>query len=430
MPPWRAPDPAGARLAGGALVGHDDERRSLRVRLLAYAEAAERRHRLAEVVAQPLVGPREAEGRAVDLGVAQQVREQPDPLLAERRRAEDRKPPRHRDVVAGTQLHDGPPAVDGEERMRARRPDLPAEPRGHLVDRLDAVVDERRRLRRRELPAIAEREQPAGTRAVDVLDGPDAPVREHDLRVRREALPHAGAARDDDQVGRLEARRDAVQVGEARRNAGDRLLLLVEALDRLQRADEDLADAAERRADLALGDVEDGALGLVEQLGDVAVGVVALGRDVGGRADEVSQQRPVAHDARVVDDVGGRGDALGELGQVRGAADVGELARGLQRLGERDEVDGLAALRELEHGAEDLAVRAAVEVLGPQQLDDAVERAVVEQHAAEDRLLGLEALRRHPPEIVVDAHRTTPRCGTIRAACARAGGRAPPGRGR
>jgi hypothetical protein len=67
-----------------------------------------------------------------------------------------------------------------------------------------------------------------------------------------------------------------------------------------------------------------------------------------------------------VDDVGRRRDALGQLRQVRRAADIGELARGLQRLGQRDEVDGLAALRELEHRAEDLAVRAAVEVLGPQ----------------------------------------------------------------
>src|SRR5262249_59942339 len=85
------------------------------------------------------------------------------------------------------------------------------------------------------------------------------------------------------------------------------------------------------------------------------------------------------------------------------------VAARAQRLRERDQVDGLVALRELEHRREELAVRAAVEVVGLDQLDEAVERRVVEQDAAEHGLLGLEALRRDPTKVLVDRrHPPTP----------------------
>src|SRR6185503_4696958 len=129
---------------------------------------------------------------------------------------------------AGAELGDWAPAVDGEEGMRARGAELAPEPRRDLVDRPDAVVDEARRLGGDEAPSIVEREEPPRALAEDVLDGPDAAVGEEDLRVGREALPHARPPRDDDQVGGLEPRRDAVEVGEAGGHAGDRLLLLVE----------------------------------------------------------------------------------------------------------------------------------------------------------------------------------------------------------
>ena len=63
---------------------------------------------------------------------------------------------------------------------------------------------------------------------------PVSPSQRRVLRdVQRERrLAHARAAGDDDQVGRLQAGGQLVEVGEARRHAGDRSLLLVELLDR------------------------------------------------------------------------------------------------------------------------------------------------------------------------------------------------------
>jgi hypothetical protein len=284
-----------------ALCRDDDERRHTpRLQRLAHLDAAERLHGLPEVAAQPLIGAGEAERRTIDLGVAQEVREQPYALLPERRSPEDGQPARRGHVIAGTQLDDRPPAADREERVRAGGPDLAPERRRDLVDGLDAVVDEGRGLGVHEVPLIVEGAQTAGAGADDVLDRPHAAVGEHDLGVGRETLPHAGAPRDDDEIRRLQTRRQAIEVGEAGGDARDRLLLLVEPLDRLEGPDQHLADAAERGTDLPFRDVEDQTLGLIEQLGDVAARLVAARGDVGGRADQIPQERAVADDAGVV----------------------------------------------------------------------------------------------------------------------------------
>ena len=51
---------------------------------------------------------------------------------------------------------------------------------------------------------------------------------------QKAVLPMLGPPGDDDEVGGLEPRRQPVEVGEARRDAGDRLLLLVQLLDDLE----------------------------------------------------------------------------------------------------------------------------------------------------------------------------------------------------
>ena len=159
-------------------------------------------------------------------------------------------------------------------------------------------------------------------------------------------------------------------------------------------------DAEERRPRLALGEGEDLVLGLVEEGLDVGRRLVAAHRDLGAGLDQRAQDRLVLHDARVVGDVGGGRHALGQLGQIRRAADVLQLVAPAQRVGERDQIDRLVALAELDDRAHDLAVRLAVEVLRDDQLDGTVEGVVVEQDAAQHRLLRLDAVRRHLAELV------------------------------
>ena len=97
-----------------------------------------------------------------------------------------------------------------------------------------------------------------------------------------------------------------------------------------------------------------------------------------------------------------------EVGQAAGAVLV--LAR-LDRLGDRDHVGRLALLDQLGDVAEDAAVVVAVEILGRDQVGDLVEGLVVEQQAAQQRLLGLDRMRRHLQREQLGIGRA--RCGAL-----------------
>ena len=238
-------------------------------------------------------------------------------------------------------------------------------------------------------------------RADDERFGPhfahrDVPGRGEHGRVERLRLPHAGPRRQDHQVARLEAAGQAVEVGEAGGDAGDLLLALVELLDGLEGGLDDLADVHEGGLRLLLGDGEDAPLGVVEELPHFAGLLVALRGDGVGGLDHAARERLLVHDGRVVDEVRGRGDQLVEQVDEVLAPDRLVRSQGGQLVLEGDAVDGLAAGREGAHGLEHLAMRVAVEVLGLEQLEDLVERGVVEQNSAQDAPLGVQVLRRDP----------------------------------
>jgi hypothetical protein len=101
---------------------------------------------------------------------------------------------------------------------------------------------------------------------------------------RERRLPHAGTCRDDDEVRRLEPGRQVIEVREARRDARDRLLLLVQLLDDLERVRHEAVHADEGGLHLTFGDLEDALLGAVEQVLHVARVLVAVRDDVGRRS--------------------------------------------------------------------------------------------------------------------------------------------------
>ncbi len=217
---------------------------------------------------------------------------------------------------------------------------------------------------------------------------------------------HARPRRQDDQVARLEAARQPVEVGETGGDAGDLLLPLVELLDGLEGGLDDLADVHEGGLRLLLGDGEDAPLGVVEELAHLAGLLVPLRGDGVRGLDHAARERLLVHDGRVVDEVRGRGDQLVEQVDEVLAADRLVRAQGSQLVLERDAVDRFAPGRERAHGLEHLAVRVPVEVRGLEQLEDLVERGVVEQHSAQDAPLGVQVLRRDPPAGHRDRRRT------------------------
>jgi hypothetical protein len=96
---------------------------------------------------------------------------------------------------------------------------------------------------------------------------------------------------------------------------------------------------------------------------------------------------------RVILDVRGARDTVGERRDVGRAADFVQLPRARQRVLERNEIDRVPPLAERHHLVEDAAVRVAEEVVCVDQLRGLVERLVVDQDCAEDRLFGVQIVR-------------------------------------
>ncbi len=216
---------------------------------------------------------------------------------------------------------------------------------------------------------------------------------------RHRRLPHRRARGDDAEVALLKARRHAVEVREARGHAGDPGVGLLQALDVLERRPEDLLDPDEALALVALGDLEDARLGLVEDLVDVALALlVDVPDDLRRLLHEPAQQRLVADDACVVLDVGGGRNRVDEGAQVVEASGRLELSGLLELLRDRDHVDHVAALEETHHRAVQAPVRLPVEHPVVEVLDRARHGLAVDQHAAEHGGLRLHREGRRPIE--------------------------------
>src|SRR5205823_14392948 len=85
------------------------------------------------------------------------------------------------------------------------------------------------------------------------------------------ALPHARARRDDDQVPPLEAACDRVEVPETRRGPRDLLAGLRHFLEALELALEDLGQVSEVVRVLLVRDLEEEALGVLDEVPRLAL---------------------------------------------------------------------------------------------------------------------------------------------------------------
>ena len=118
--------------------------------------------------------------------------------------------------------------------------------------------------------------------------------------------------------------------------------------------------------------------------------------DLPGHADEPAQQRVLLDDVGVVPRVGDRRRVGLQRDEDRRVADLLEHPGALELVGHGHRVDGLAPLHEGPDGPEDVPVRRLVEVARRAPLDPDRRRVVRQQHGPEQRLLGLEVVRRHP----------------------------------
>ena len=211
---------------------------------------------------------------------------------------------------------------------------------------------------------------------------------------RERRLTHGWSSGDDDHLSTVKAVGQFVELAEAGRDAGHRAVAAVGGLDLLDGG----VDGGRQRhvvfGGLGAGDRVDLGLGVVHDVGRVALAGVAELHDARTRVDEATEDRPLRHDARVVPRVGrGRNDR-GQRVQVVGAAGAAELAGLDELVGDGDHVGRLTVGVEGEDRLEDQLVLGHVEVGALERLDHIGDGVLREEHASERALLGEQIVRR------------------------------------
>ena len=251
-------------------------------------------------------------------------------------------------------------------------------------------------------PVIPQSQQTRLATLHDCLDGFQAAVRQQHLGAGLHTLAHRRPPRHDDQIRGLQPGSHHVEVGEAGGETGDGLVAPVEVVDALDRAGQQSFDGLEADAAAAFlfGDFEHPLLRRVQQFrGFASAWVVAAVGDVGARGDHLPQHRGLAHDLGVSLDVGrtrGLIDQRAEIGEPAGRL---QLLGALQGLGQGDHVEWLIGLRELRNRAKHQAMLAPIEVALHHHVGDPIPGAVIQHETAEQRLFGVDIVRRRPQTV-------------------------------
>ena len=211
-------------------------------------------------------------------------------------------------------------------------------------------------------------------------------------------LSHRRAAGQDDQVGRLQPTHLGVEPREAGGNAGEMSVALVGVAGHLDGGRQGIVEGEEPLAVLVrLGKREQPRLGVLDlRLGrEVDRGVEGIVDHVLADHDQLATRVEIVDGTAVVARVDDGRGIDGELAKIhghgRGGVDrLGRLEKGPQR----DRCRLLAGGDQLRQRLEDLLVQGVVEVVRLEEARDAVVGLVVDEDGAEQRLLGLEVVRR------------------------------------
>ena len=178
---------------------------------------------------------------------------------------------------------------------------------------------------------------------------------------------------------------------------GQLAVALVGARRHVDRGGERLREALEARAVAAgLGELVEPALGVLDLLARREIDR-RVERDVDhvlADADQVAAHRQVVDGAAVVRGVDDGGRLGGEAGEILADVEPADVDVGGQEGLQRDRRRDLAGADQVGGELVDLLVQRLVEMPRLEKIRDAVERLVVDQDRAEQRLLGLDVVRR------------------------------------
>ena len=192
-----------------------------------------------------------------------------------------------------------------------------------------------------------------------------------------------------------------VEFQEARRHTSRDAALRRDRVDLVHRRLQQVLQRDEVFRRSAICDVVDLGLRTIHDLrhvGALRAGIAVL-NDPGARLHKAAQQRLLRDDARVVPGVGGSGHGRDQCVQIGRAADPAQQTPPVELRGHRHGVGRLATSVEVEDGVVDALMVGAVEVAGPQPLEDIGDGVLAQQHSAEHGLFGGLVLRRLAAEI-------------------------------
>ena len=233
----------------------------------------------------------------------------------------------------------------------------------------------------------------------------------------KRSFPHARTAGEDDQVGRLQPAHHAVDVHQSGREAGQLAVALIGPRRHVDRGGQCGREALEAAVIAAgLGELVEPPLGILDLVARREIDRRVIG-DIDHVLADDDQRAPdgeIVDGASVVLGVDHRRRLGGEPREVLARGQPGDVEIGrqerLQRHGARDLAGADQARAELE----DLGMDRLEEVLRLEEVGDAVERLVVDQDRAQQRLFRLDVVRggtkdrrvvgRGPPRRLIDGH--------------------------
>ena len=207
---------------------------------------------------------------------------------------------------------------------------------------------------------------------------------------------HAGTAGEDDEIGRLQAAHIAVEIRQPGRDAAERAFALIGAGGHVDGDLQGFGKALEAAVVTpGLGDLVEAPLRLLDLLARARIDRRVIGDvdDILADRNELASHREVVDAAAIVVGVDDRRRFAGEAREILRHGHAAEVVVAEERL-ERDRRREFARPDQRAGDLEDAAMDLLDEMLAPEEIGNAVERVIVDEDRAEQRLLGLEVVRR------------------------------------
>src|SRR2546428_7011339 len=218
------------------------------------------------------------------------------------------------------------------------------------------------------------------------------------------SFSHGRTRGENDQLGRLQAGGQIVQLRVAGGDAGDTFAFGEDFFEALEAVADQVFDANQSGAGAVFRELKNRRFSPVKNGVGVFFGVERALLDLVRGVNEVPQDGFFFDDPRVVFDVGDVRHAVEKLREIGSAAGGFELAVAMQLFGEGHQVNGLLALVQRDHLLKDAPVMVVEEIFGTQLFDGRVNGVVVHQDGAEDAAFGVKILRQRAFENRLRSH--------------------------